>query len=217
LDWKAVEISEERKEMQNNIREMLSNDKEFRTGRRLMGRMRTRDAAFTFRMGTGFAGMVTRTHPQGIEPAKMDTTFPVLGYGLGVFADNNATNGVRGVQASDSALTSIYGVSVRPFPISPSTAVNFGAAAFGNITPPTAQPLDVLKSGYIIVSLQGATASFKGAPVFIYYGVSGGGHIQGGFEAAAGANLAALDATGNRIYFNGPAGADGLVELVFNP
>ena len=177
----------------------------------------TCDAAFTFRMGAGFVGAVNRSHPAGIEPCMMDPANPVLQYGLAVMADNAAPNGVRSVLASDSALTSIFGIAVRPFPITPQAGTNFGAAAFGSVAPSTFLPLDVLKSGYIMVSLGGVAAALKGAPVFVYYGVSSGSHVQGGFEAAAGANLAALDASGNRIYFNGPADANGIVELVFNP
>jgi len=184
------------------------------------GRAFTRDAAFTFRMGAGFPGDVNRSHPMTIEPALNDVTNPVLAYGLACLADAAAPNAVRSILATDSGITAIYGVAVRPFPIqgTAATAQPFGAAGFGATQGPAAQlPIDVLKGGYIMVQLNGATAAVKGGQVYVYVAASGGGHVQGGFEAAAGANLIDLDATGSRIYFNGPADATGIVELVFNP
>ena len=35
-------------------------------------RQKTRDVAFTFRMGAGFAGDVNRTHPASIEPVMIE-------------------------------------------------------------------------------------------------------------------------------------------------
>jgi hypothetical protein len=189
---------------------------------RAMRRPRSRrtltcDAAFPFRMGAGFPGAVNRSHPMTIESAMMDPANPVGAYGLAVLADAASPNGVRGVLASDSAITAIFGIAVRPFPVSPQSATNFGAAAFGSVAPSTLLPLDVLKAGYIMVNLNGVTAVTKGGLVYVYYGTSTGSHVQGGFEGASGANLIALDTTGDRIYWNGPADASGVAELVFNP
>src|SRR5271170_8003134 len=86
----------------------------------------TRDAAFTFRMGAGFVGDVNRTHPVTIEPCLIDPTYPALNYGVAVLADQAAPNGVRGLQTSDSGITAIYGITVRPFPLQQQSTTNYG-------------------------------------------------------------------------------------------
>lgn len=181
-------------------------------------RHKTCDAAFTFRMGAGFAGEVNRTHPVSIEPCLIDPANPPLFYGEAVMADVTATNGVRAPVAGDSAAAGVFGVTVRPFPLQPGAASNFGAVALGAAqAPPVSGVIDILKSGYIVVSLSGATQPVKGSPVFVWVAASGGGHTQGGFEAAAtGGSTIALDASGTRFYFNGAPDASGLVEIAFN-
>lgn len=189
------------------------------------GRKFTQDAAFTFRMGAGFAGDVNRSHPMTIEPTLNDVTNPVLAYGLALLAVGAAPNSVRNlVAATDGAITAIYGISVRPFPTQQPTATNFGAQAFGSGTPPVQGSLDVLKGGYILVNVNGVAHPVKGGQVYVYVAASAGSHVLGGFEAGAGANLVSLDATATRIYWNGPddasavgAGGLGVAELVFNP
>jgi len=184
-------------------------------GGMLVGRKMTCDATFPFRMPGGIVGDCNRTHPFSIEGCLIDSTLPVLGYGLAVLADQAVPNGVRGIQTTDTAITAIYGVSVRPYPISPSTATNYGSVGFGPGTPPAQGIIDILKSGYIIVKLGGSAASFKGSPVYVYVGATSGSHTLGGFEAAAGPNLVAIDATGTSVYFNGPADPNNIVELRF--
>ena len=179
---------------------------------RYVGTHRTHDAAFTFRMPTGFAGTVNRTHPASIEPCLQDANAPVTAYGVGVLADA-ASEGVRPVATSDTTITTLYGVSARPFPAQQTTggmSSSLGAAA-----PPANQPLDVLKSGYILVRLPNFAAanSAKGSAVYVWAAASAGNHVQGTFEASAtsGSTVAISNA-----YFNGPAGPDGVAELAFN-
>jgi hypothetical protein len=181
-----------------------------------VGTFRTHDAAFTFRMPTGFPGTVNRTHPCSIEPCLIDPNSTIAAYGLAVVVDS-ATQGVRTLGAGDSALTQVYGIGARPYPVQQSTASNYGATTFGAAAPPPNQPLDVLKSGYILAYVNnfGVNNSVKNGAVYIYYGASNGQHVQGGFEAAAGGNLLALSSQ-NQTYFNGPAGPDGVVEIAFN-
>jgi hypothetical protein len=201
-------------EWMNKIVNFFRGDEE-KSVRIYKGRALTRDIAFQFRMGAGFAGDVNRTHPSGIEPALGDPANFPTGYGQAVMV--GASNGVRNPVAGDQAgAVSIFGVVVRPFPVQ--QTVGGISAAFASEVPQLNQPLDILKSGYVIVKLFGAAAAVKGSPVFVWAAASGGGHVQGGFEAVAtGGSTFPLDATGNRIYFNGPADANGLVELVFNP
>lgn len=179
---------------------------------RFVGRSRTHDVAYKYRMGGGFPGDVNRSHPATIESAKVNSTNPPAAYGLAVLADG--TNGVRGMLATDTAVTAIYGIGVRPFPIQSQSGTNYGASPIGSSAPPTTQPIDVLRAGYIIGTLSGTGTPTKGAPVFVWIAASSGAHIQGGFETAAtSGSTIALDA---KTTFNGPADANGAVEIAFN-
>lgn len=180
---------------------------------RFVGRVRTHDIAFQYRMGAGFPGDVNRTHPASIEPTLIDSSAPPLGYGLAVVVDPT-TQGVRQMAAGDSSLDAIYGITVRPFPTQQSSASNFGAIGIGAATPPTSGVMDVLRSGYIMSVLSGSTQPVKGGRVYVWVAASSGAHIQGGFEAAAtGGSTIELD---EKTYFNGPADASGVVEVSFN-
>lgn len=177
-------------------------------------RMKTRDVAFQFRMGAGFTGDVNRTHPASIEPVLVNTTTPPLFYGQGVIVDA-AGQGVRPLVAGDVALTAVYGVTVRAFPIQQSSASNFGAAALGAATPPASGVIDVLRSGYIMVQLGGTfAAAKKGGPVYIWTAASSGAHIQGTFEdtLVGGSTTPALPG----VTFNGTPDVNGVVEICFN-
>lgn len=177
-------------------------------GEREMGRARTCDVAFTYRMGAGFAGDVNRTHPFSVEPALIDASAPPLGYGLAVLADA-ASNGVRQIAAGDQGTVYIYGVTVRPYPTQQQSGGM--SSPFGSVTPPASGVIDVLRMGYIMVPIVGAVA--KGGLVYVWAAASGGGHLQGGFEAASSAgNTIALPIT--LAEFNGPADANGIGELV---
>jgi len=183
---------------------------------RSVGRHRTNDTAFTFRMGAGFAGDVNRGHPASIQPALISPVNPVILYGQAVIIDATAgnNNGVRALQAGDTALTDIWGVAVRPYPIQQSTTSSpYGEVPYGAIAAPTMQPLDVLRGGYIMVPVVGQ--SVKGGAVYIWVAASGGGHVQGGFEIVASAgNTCSLSASGYQ--FNSPPDANGIAELILN-
>lgn len=177
----------------------------------------TRDVAFQFRMGAGFAGDVNRTHPAEIEPALINTTTPPNAYGQFVLVDT-ATNSVRrygASDASDTVLSLPFGATVRPFPIQQQAASNFGAVAFGSATPPTSGVIDVLRAGLIMAQLNaGVTAPTKGGPVFIWCAATSGDHIQGGLETEeSSGNTVELDP---RYTYNGPADINGIVEISVN-
>jgi hypothetical protein len=172
-------------------------------------RMKTRDAAFGFRMGAGFAGDVNRTHPSSIEPALNDTGTPVGAFGHAVLVDQTDQT-VRPFAAGDTAITVAYGVSVRPYPFQQSSASNFGEATFGDAVPP-AGAIDILRSGYIMAKVTGTPK--KGNPVYVWCAASSGAHVQGQFEASAtgGSTAALANAT-----FNGSPDSSGVVEVAFN-
>lgn len=178
--------------------------------RRSRGRFRTCDTSFTFRMGAGFAGDVNRGHPASIQPCLIDPNAPPTAYGQAVLVDATS-QGVRPLVAGDIAVTEIWGVTARPYPIQqPTTANNYGAAPYGSITPPALQPIDVLRGGYIMVQVVGNPV--KGGSVYIWCAASGGGHTIGGFEAAASSgNTAALDAN---YQWNSPPDSSGIAELI---
>lgn len=180
---------------------------------------KVRDVAYAFRMGAGFAGDVNRSHPVSIEPAQQNAATPATAYGQAVVADTiGGTNTVRPIVAADQAVTTLYGVTVRPYPQQQSTSnTEFAATGIGSATPPGAgQEIDVCRAGYIMVQLNaGEPSPTKGAPVFVCAEITNGNHVQGGFEVTArgAVTQVILDA---RYTYNGPADSTGLVELACN-
>lgn len=173
-------------------------------------RMKTRDAAFGFRMGAGFPGDVNRTHPANIEPAMADTVIPptAFGQGLIVAADGKS---LRPMVTGDAA-QALYGVSVRPFPFQQSSATNFGSIAFGAATPPPGV-IDALRSGYIMTSIPTGQTPIKGGAVYMRVAATSGAHIMGGFEAVSdGGNTVLI----SNAQFNGAPDSSGNVELMHN-
>ena len=174
---------------------------------------RTTDVAFPYRMGAGFPGEVTRSSfSNQIEPCLINVATPPLAYGCAVLVDT-ATNSVRQMAAGDTAVTKIYGVTVRPFPQQQASTAGgqYGAVALGTAgVPPTSGVIDVIREGYVMVKLSNGGTVTKQGPVFVWVAASTGNHVQGGFEAAASAgNTAALA----DCWFNGPSDANGIVEL----
>lgn len=176
-------------------------------------RFRTVDTSVQFRMGAGVPGDVNRGHPASIQPAIIDPNSPPTAYGQAVVIDG-ATNGARPIGAGDGALTEIWGVTVRPYPIQqPTTANSYGEAPYGTSAPPALQPVDVLRGGYVMVSVNTSVAApVKGGAVYIWYAASGGGHVQGGFEGGAtGGSTIALDSS---YQWNSPPDSNGIAELI---
>jgi hypothetical protein len=169
----------------------------------------TRDIAFNYRMPAGFGGDVNRTHPASIEPTLPDATNPPTFYGQACVLDATSHN-LRFLGAvNDTALTDIYGVACRAYPIQQQTGGM--ASAFGAGPVPPAQPVDVLKSGYIMVPVVGV--STKGGQVFVWATAASGNHVPGGFEAAAtGGSTIALPQ--NSYSFNGGPDANGICEVI---
>lgn len=175
-----------------------------------VGRAKTRDIAIQFRMQSGFQGDVNRTHPASIEPCLIDANAPPTIYGNGVLVDAT-TQGVRPLTVGDQALTAIYGVLVRPYPLQASSTTNNGATVIGPGAVPSAGIVDVLRSGYIMVPVVGTPV--KGGAVYIWTAASSGSHVQGGFEAVnpAGSGMQVTNAT-----WNGGPDSSGIAELAYN-
>jgi hypothetical protein len=181
---------------------------------RFVGRARTCDVAFNLRMGAGSPGDMTRHNPPGtIEPCLLDAASAVVSPGLAIVAALTAANTVRLVQAGDVALTAIYGIAHRAFPFQQPTTGNYsGAAPLGSVPIAVQQPIDVVRSGYVLVPIVGVPQ--KGGPVFVWVAASGGGHLQGGFETVAtGGSTIPL---GNNTTFSGGVDGAGNGEVCFN-
>jgi hypothetical protein len=170
-------------------------------------RARTRDVAFTYRMGAGFAGDINRTHPFDCVAERQDVSDPIALYGDGCLMDtvNGTVRAVIAADQSDSVAISLYGVLVRPFPTQQANTTQ----GLGNTAPAIAPAiLDILTEGFIMVKVNGTPT--KRGPVFIWTSASAGAHVVGGFESAAdaGDTVRVLNA-----YFNGPPDAAGVVEM----
>lgn len=171
-------------------------------------RLRFRDVAFKFRMGSGFPGDVLSAHPFSVIPRKINTTLYPTAYGQAVLV-NSAKDGVRRFDTDDTAVTKLAGVTVRPVPIQQAqTNVNYGAVDFGSATPPVSGVIDVLDSGFIIVKVNGTPG--LGDPVYVWCAADSGAHKQGYFEASStGGSTAAI---ANAV-FAGTPDADGYVPI----
>lgn len=175
-------------------------------------RARTRDISFQYRMGAGFPGDVNRTHPASILPGLMTPTLAskVRLYGDPVLIDP-ATNSYRGILASDTAVTKVDGILVRPYPVQQTTGGM--ASAIGAAVPPDGPAvIDVLNEGFIIARCNNFATQqpTKGGAVFIWVTANSGAHVQGGFESVAnGANTIAV----TNLKWNGPTDANGITEI----
>lgn len=168
----------------------------------------TGDVAITYRMSGGIPGDVNRTHPFSVLPCLMDAANPVLFYGDAVFI-GTASN-VRRVAAADGSATAgvLYGIAARPYPIQQSSGGL--TASFGVAPVLTGQPLDVVRQGFVIVKLPAGATVKKGDPVQVWAAASSGSNVQGQFVAAASSTNTF---TATNAKYNGPADADGNVEI----
>lgn len=179
-----------------------------------LGRQRTHDAAvaFNFRMGSATPGTVNRHHPASIEPCLIDANAPPTLYGVGVVIDPT-TQGVRPIVAGDQALTDVYGVTVRPFPLQQNSV----SPAFGAGTPPVTGIIGILRNGYIAIGFNASgSAPVKGGTVYIWTAATSGAHIQGGWETANPAGSGMQVGSSPRTTYQGGWDASNFGELVFH-
>jgi hypothetical protein len=140
------------------------------------------------------------------------STLPPTLYGIPVIIQSNGQ--IRMITTTDNGLTTIDGISVRPYPIQGLSApAPYGAQGIGAVIPPTNQAMDYLESGHIMVPVVGSPN--PRAPVYVWYGAPSGAHITGGFEAVAGAST--FQITDVNTYWGSQADATGVAELVFRP
>lgn len=171
-----------------------------------LGRARTCDVAFPYRMGAGFGGDVNRTHPFSVEACLIDAANPPLFYGQAVMI--GAGNAVRRVLDTDDAATKIYGVAVRPYPLQQQSGGM--SAALGAATPPTSGVIDVLRLGYVMVPMHGTPG--KGDDLYVWSDASAGGEVLGQFTTTTTAGSTIGPLTGSSS-FNGPPDTNGVGEI----
>lgn len=193
----------------------IARDYRHHNGGYFVGRMPARDTvsgtAILGRMLAGFAGDVARAHPVSIEPCLIDSSAPPLLYGQGVVVDPT-TEGVRPIAASgDTALTDVYGVTVRPFP----QQQNSASPAFGNSAPPTSGIIGVMTFGYIMIGFnKSGSAPVKGAQAYIWDTATAGADIAGGWETASTSSI--LIGIPPRTCYQGGWDANYVGELKFH-
>lgn len=160
--------------------------------------------AFLTRMPAGIPGDVTRPSAATIEPGVFNSAAAFGGYGL--FGKISSGKFVP-VGAGDAA-TAVYGLLIRPFPVTGANASD----PLGTAVPPTSGMADVLVRGYANVKLNAGTAAL-GSAVYIRVGAAAAGKPIGGIEAAAdGANTILVA----NCSFMGAADASGNAEISFN-
>jgi len=181
---------------------------------RFVGRHRTHDdTAIKYRMGAGYAGSVTRTHPVDIQGFFPDATNPPQFYGQATQVDGTS-HSVRAMLATDNSADTIFGIVVRPHPVQQdTTSSSFGQTTLGGyVKPQTVTVQDVCRKGFILVPVQGTPV--LGGRVYVWAAANSGSHVLGGFEAdACYQKTVQLD---EKSYFNGTKDTNGVVEIGFN-
>ena len=171
-------------------------------------RASTHDIAFTYRMGAGFPGDVNRTHPASILPGLINTAHPVLLYGNPVLVDAES---YRQLLSTDTAVTAIAGVMVRPYPTQQTTGGM--TATIGAAVPPVSGVCDVINEGFVLTTCGNFAAApcEKGGAVYVWIAASTGNHVQGTFEAGAGGAGDTILLTNAR--WNNAPDANGVAEV----
>lgn len=160
--------------------------------------------SFLKRMPYGIPGDVTRPSQSTIEAGVLNASLPFTKYGV----PGKIASGKFVPLAGGEAAAAIYGLLVRPFPITGANASD----PLGTAVPPTSGVADVLRRGYINVKNNAGTPALNGV---VYVRIAAGTVNQpiGGIEAAAdGANTIVM--TG--AIFMGAADANGNVEIAYN-
>ena len=162
--------------------------------------------AYQYRMPAGFAGDLQRAEAATIEPQLIDAAAPPVAFGVAI---KLVAGKVQPINLAADTAALVYGVNLRAYPIQGN-----GTDPLGTSTPPTSGITDVLKRGYVNISLGGSASAAKGGTVYVRVAAAVAGKPLGGFEAAAdGTNTITMPAS---WYFTGPADAYGITEIAIN-
>jgi hypothetical protein len=158
--------------------------------------------AFTYRMGYGVVGDLTRQSQATIEPQVFGATaFPAYGRFGKLVAGKLIPIG-----AGDTAAL-IHGLLLRPFPTQGANASD----PLGTAVPATSGVADVLRRGWALVKNNAGVPAINGA---VHIRVLNGTANQpvGGIEATSTADTITVA----NCKFAGPADANGIAEIEFN-
>lgn len=144
--------------------------------------------AFQFRMPAGFAGDLQRAETATIETQQIDSSTPPTAFGVPV---KLVSGKVQPIASADPASV-VYGFNLRAYPIQGN-----GTDPLGTSTPPTSGMTDILKRGYTMVALNGATAAAKNGAVYVRVGNASAGKPIGGVEAGPDNSVASAAYAGN--------------------
>jgi hypothetical protein len=167
--------------------------------------------AYLYRMPSGVPGAIARDSVSTIEPARFDPDHPFAAYG----APGKIANGRFVPLASGDTVEQVYGLLVRPYPVTGGA----GSEPRDTATPPQAgayAPLmaDVLKRGYMTVANTQGTPALNG-PVYIRVAAAAAGKPIGAFSASADSTAANTPALPGAVFLCA-ADADGNVEIAYN-
>lgn len=159
--------------------------------------------AIILRAPAGFPGRITRSDSLTVEQEVIDSGTPPTIYGGFV---KLVAGKLQPIASGDAA--GVYDTLVNPFP-SQSSSNSLGSA-----TPPTSGIADVLKRGYIAVTLKLGTAA-KGGQVYVVT-TAGGSVVVGDIVTAASPAGGGTAVAVTNTFFSGPADAGGIVEISKN-
>lgn len=160
--------------------------------------------AFLYQTNNGLPGGLSRGAGQAtITPEVLDSASPFAAYGL----PGKIVSG-QFVPVSLVGDTAPAGILVRPYPTTSPNASD----PLGTSTPPTTGVVSVLRRGYIMVKCNAGVPA-EGGAVYIRYAAGTINTPIGGIEAAA---VAGDTVALTNCVFNGPADANGNVEIAFN-
>lgn len=164
-------------------------------------------ASILSRMSVGIAGDVSRPSAT-VESMLIDSGAPPTRFGQFV----KLVSGKLQPATLAGDVSILAGLSVRPFP-SPNPAGT--SQGMGAGSPPASGILDVMRRGYMTVVAKGTGAITKGSAVYLCT-TAGGAMALGDIVVAASPGSSAAGTAVPGATFQGPADAQGNVEIAFN-
>lgn len=166
-------------------------------------------SAYLYRMPSGIPGALTRDSVATIEGIPFATNPGFTSYGVAAkIVGDQATSLVSG-----DAVSNVYGILVRPYPITGQQA----NAPLGSATPPSVDnEANILRRGYMTVENTQGTPSMN-APVYVRVAdTDGTGFAIGSLSASQDSTTPADTVALPGAIFMGRADSAGNVEIAYN-
>lgn len=160
--------------------------------------------AITLRAPVGFPGRISRSDSLTVQQEVIDSGTPPTIFG-GVV---KLVSGKLQPIASGDAGSVAYGFLVNAYPVQSTTT------AFGAATPPTSGIIDVMKRGYMTLTLKLGAAA-KGGQVYVVT-TAGGTVVVGDIVTSASPAGGGTAVAVSNAFFMGPADSSGVVEIAYN-